>query len=1068
MGTVTLEVVRKDGTTQTIHLKDVLHCPDFATNVISQAPFKRRGVWYHSGKDKLFTADNDELAYLPEIDGIPNFLVVTDSSQAPAALSYSSLVAFRSSAKEPKALRPAADWHHIFGHANIEAIKHTAKVVNGMELTTSTVANCEPCGLSKSKQNISRLKQTPPPRILGKVHVDIVGPIAIKGIDGERYWMLRTDGKSRRNWLSTSDSRAALGTELVTWCRQVKTQTGLTVVVIHCDNAREFLNARNQQYFDSEGITVETSPAYDASRNGIAERANGITEDRTRAALIAAGLPQHLWPYAAKYMARIHNLLSSSVLPGNITPLEAWNRDVGYPNPVPNVANLHAFGHAGYVHIPAQTRVKGDKFAPRACRGHLVGMVGEHIYEMWIPETGKVVRTASVKFDSYGAAAPLPSTPHSPSSTPPTSPKIAPVAPLIRDMARTAPATLPTPGGDDDSELEDFQLPRTGGGDDFDGLLRPLSPPTRGNNYAPRRLEINADFNPLNIIEGRRNRNARAYFTSATFDRCLAMALVKPTIGSKLSSLPPEPRNWKDFKTHPRRNDLQIAMDEEYNALIMNNTWTPATADEIATHSIIPAQWVWAYKGDAQGCHVKDKAQIVACGNKQQDSIWHRDVYSYVVRTTTLRILLALVAYFDLECEQLDMITAYLNSYLTDDDVVLLRLPPGCSGFKNVVRLRRGMYGLRQSALLWYNDLKDSLKELGFEAIEADPCVFVNKVTNAIIVVYVDDLILITRDVPAIKKLKEQLLKRYKARDLGPVGFYLGIRILRDRSNRSISLSMDSYVDRVVEEYHLTDAPKADTPLPKVALTLTKREDSADNNLIQQYQSLVAKLLYPTSIVRLDLAWHVNFMARFSNNPTEEQLSLLKRMVRYYKGSATLGIKYYGDRKDADITNPSHTVGLIAYSDSAHGDNVERKSSAGYVIKMAGGVVSYKSYRQRLVTLSSTESEYIALTYAAKEISWLQRLLSQVGYIGTDLKPLQLYTDNLPALNMIRKDGHHERTKHIDSYFKYTKQQYKDGNVSIDHLPGVNMPADGLTKPLDKLEHAKFIRLINMVNVPRM
>jgi hypothetical protein len=81
---------------------------------------------------------------------------------------------------------------------------------------------------------------------------------------------------SHRSWLSTSDSRVALGNELVTWCRQLKTHTGLTIFVIHCDNAREFLNARNQQYFDSEGITVETSPAYDASRNGIAERANGI------------------------------------------------------------------------------------------------------------------------------------------------------------------------------------------------------------------------------------------------------------------------------------------------------------------------------------------------------------------------------------------------------------------------------------------------------------------------------------------------------------------------------------------------------------------------------------------------------------------------------------------------------------------------------------------------------------------------------------------------------------------------------------------------------------------------
>jgi hypothetical protein len=113
--------------------------------------------------------------------------------------------------------------------------------------------------------------------------------------------------------------------------------------------------------------------------------------------------------------------------------------------------------------------------------------------------------------------------------------------------------------------------------------------------------------------------------------------------------------------------------------------------------------------------------------------------------------------------------------------------------------------------------------------------VFVNSTTNAIIVVYVDDLILITRNKASMQKLKEQLLKRYKCRDLGLVGFYLGICVLRDRPNRSISLSMDSYIDRVVEEYHLTDATLVDTPLPKSALTLTKREDQADVNLTVQY-----------------------------------------------------------------------------------------------------------------------------------------------------------------------------------------------------------------------------------------
>jgi hypothetical protein len=84
------------------------------------------------------------------------------------------------------------------GHARIEAIKDTAKVVHGIKLTTSTVTNCELCGLSKSKQNISRILQTPPITALGKVHVDIVGPIATPSIDGENYFMLITDGKSRR------------------------------------------------------------------------------------------------------------------------------------------------------------------------------------------------------------------------------------------------------------------------------------------------------------------------------------------------------------------------------------------------------------------------------------------------------------------------------------------------------------------------------------------------------------------------------------------------------------------------------------------------------------------------------------------------------------------------------------------------------------------------------------------------------------------------------------------------------------------------------------------------------
>jgi hypothetical protein len=170
-------------------------------------------------------------------------------------------------------------------------------------------------------------------------------------------------------------------------------------------------------------------------------------------------------------------------------------------------------------------------------------------------------------------------------------------------------------------------------------------------------------------------------------------------------------------------------------------------------------------------------------------------------------------------------------------DVILLKLPPSCKGAKNVVRLNRGIYGLRQSALMWYNNLKDLLKEFGFDPIEADPCVFIHPVTKEIIVVYVDDLVLVTKDKKLIEILKEKLLKRYKARDLGPIGYYLGIRVVRNRSERSIKLSMEAYVERLITKYHLDDAPISHTLLPTSVLKLEKRDptNKADLGTVKQY-----------------------------------------------------------------------------------------------------------------------------------------------------------------------------------------------------------------------------------------
>ena len=353
---------------------------------------------------------------------------------------------------------------------------------------------------------------------------------------------------------------------------------------------------------------------------------------------------------------------------------------------------------------------------------------------------------------------------------------------------------------------------------------------------------------------------------------------------------------------------------------------------------------------------------------------------------------------------------------------------------------------------------------MGFNPIEADHCVFVHR-GEGYAIVYVDEILIITKDKSSMAELKSKLIQRYKSRDLGPEGFYLGIRIVRDRKNRVISLTMDSYFDRLAEEYHLQEAPAVHTPLPTSAVKLNKRPDNdkADDKAINHFQSLVAKLLYPAQIVRPDIAWSVNFLARFASNPTDEQIALLRRVVVYCKTHATLGItyKYNPDFYQQDNLNFS------VYSDVAYADNLERKSSAGYVAQLLNAPVSFKAYRQRIVTSSSTEAEFVALTYAAKEAAWIRRLLQQVGYNGTDVKPTALYSDNLPAVQLVKNPGHHERTKHIDVAYKYVREEYHNNNATINHIAGIDMPADGLTKPLDKVNHAKFVQLLGLAHVPR-
>jgi hypothetical protein len=143
-------------------------------------------------------------------------------------------------------------------------------------------------------------------------------------------------------------------------------------------------------------------------------------------------------------------------------------------------------------------------------------------------------------------------------------------------------------------------------------------------------------------------------------------------------------------------------------------------------------------------------------------------------------------------------------------------------------------------------------------------------------------------------------------------------------------------------------------------------------------------------------------------------------------------------------------------------DAEDRKSTSGYLFKFAGGTICHRSSKQKLDTTTTTEAEYVSLTYAAKEATWLARLLKQVGYNGNNVRPVKLYGDNQPSFQLVASEGHHERTKHVDIYYHYIKDQVKDGHLTLEHVGTKDMAADGLTKPLDNVAQQRFLRQVGL------
>jgi len=498
-----------------------------------------------------------------------------------------------------------------------------------------------------------------------------------------------------------------------------------------------------------------------------------------------------------------------------------------------------------------------------------------------------------------------------------------------------------------------------------------------------------------------------------------------------------EPKSYTEALNSKAADLWQQAMDEEMASLLSNNTWSLETPP--AGVKPIPVKWVYKIKRDGDGNIERYKARLVAKGFKQQEGIDYDEVFAPVSKYSTLRALLAKAAADDMDLHLLDIKTAFLNGDLEEN--IYTCQPEGyVQGDPTLAcRLNKTLYGLKQAPRAWHNRLHRELESYGYRASEADPGLYIynGKTADIYLLVYVDDILIASKDSALIKGVKQRLSESFDARDLGEVSSYLGMTITRDRGSGTIKISQPRMTNDLISKFGMDDSKIRPIPM-SASIKFTKDEGEPLDKAKYPYSELLGSLMYLSVCTRPDISFVTGSLARYMANPTTVHWQAAKGVLRYLAATADYGITFGG-------SGPSD-LELFGYCDSDYaGDLDTRRSTTGYVFSLNGGAISWQSKRQPTVAASTTEAEYMAAAAAVKEGLWLRKLLCD---LGINTKTINILADNQSAIKILRNPISSLRSKHIDVIHHFARERVMRNEVVFTYTPTNLMIADVLTKPL--------------------
>ena len=864
---------------KSITLENTLYVPDLRTNLLSvtkivdrenEVTFRKDGaiVTDSHGRVKLIADREGDLFYLRKTH---QACIATKDNRSSAHV-----------------------WHERLGHLNCEDTSSMLKNLLQLKIEDKkSVRECRTCLIGKltSLPFVSKMERSP--NLLDIVHTDLCGPMRTTSIGGTRYFMTLIDDSSRWCEVYFLKSKDEAAGKFVEYKNLVETQTGRKIKAVQSDNGTEYCNKTMDEIFKKAGIRRRLTATHTPQQNGVAERKNRTLVESARCMMIHSGLPPSFWAEAVATANHIRNRCITKSLDGT-TPYNAWT------GRQTNIGYFKTFGCKAYVLDKAHNKGKFDR---RGIEGIFVGYSNESkAYRVWIPEEKKIRVTRDVRFlDEFDPEDKFDDiishettngrfqmvndgiTEIGGNQTDPEE-EVQAQEILRETNASSGPPIISTRDCSLDTEDDVNEAVATKRGPGRPRKVKTGKPgrPTKQYNMVAdeRSRDMQPDgrttvYESVQTSESQHDANVDVQSAEDDVewhDAEIAMSASEINFSQAISG--PDSEDWKD------------AIYSEIRCLVANDTWS--IVEKPVNANIIGCRTVLRNKYKPDGSLERRKARIVARGFAQRPGIDFQDTFAPVARLESLRLLMALAVRFNMNVSQLDITTAYLNGKIDTEiymgipelleemlrrivreekDVQLVKKAKSMldklRGGPKVCKLVKALYGLRQAGRQWHAELNGTLQKIGLVPTNADPCVYVDKNGGTFILVYVDDIRIISNDRARERQIKEKLSESFDVKDLGEAEYCLGIEIHRDGDRLCISQS--GYIRDILRKFGMDSCKAVNTPLAMGAKLTTVEKDDEEHQSQFPFRELMGALMYLAVGTRPDIAHAVSVLSQFNN-----------------------------------------------------------------------------------------------------------------------------------------------------------------------------------------------------------